>query len=43
MMEKLFIKGTRFVNASGKEVILHGENVLCTLPSAAGRVSLTIR
>ncbi|MBR0086607.1 MAG: cellulase family glycosylhydrolase [Lachnospiraceae bacterium] len=28
-MEKLFIKGTRFVTASGKEVLLHGENVLC--------------
>lgn len=28
-MEKLYLKGTRFVNASGKEVILHGENVLC--------------
>lgn len=28
-MEKLLIKGTRFVNESGKEILLHGENVLC--------------
>lgn len=27
-MEKLTLKGTRFVNESGKEVILHGLNVL---------------
>lgn len=27
-MEKLTRKGTRFVNESGKEVILHGLNVL---------------
>lgn len=27
-MEKLTVKGTRFVNESGKEVILHGLNVL---------------
>ena len=27
-MEKLTLKDTRFVNESGKEVILHGLNVL---------------
>ncbi len=28
-MEKLFLKEKSFVNASGKQVILHGENILC--------------
>ncbi len=28
-MEKIFIDGSRFVNASGKQVILHGINILC--------------
>ena len=28
-MEKIFLKDTHFVNKSGKEVLLHGENVLC--------------
>lgn len=29
IMEKVLIKGTKFVNESGREVILHGVNVLC--------------
>lgn len=28
-MEKLILQGTRFLNESGREVILHGVNVLC--------------
>lgn len=28
-MEKLHLQGTKFVNDSGRHVILHGENVLC--------------
>ena len=28
-MERITLKGTRFVNESGKEVLLHGENILC--------------
>ncbi len=28
-MEKIRLQGTRFVNESGKQVLLHGENVLC--------------
>ncbi len=27
-MEKLYLKGTRFINGSGNEVLLHGLNVL---------------
>ena len=28
-MEKLFLKDMTFVNESGRQVILHGENILC--------------
>lgn len=28
-MEKIMLKGTKFVNESGREIILHGVNVLC--------------
>ena len=28
-MEKILLKGTRFINESGREVLLHGVNVLC--------------
>nr|WP_300807646.1 hypothetical protein [uncultured Acetatifactor sp.] len=28
-MEKILLNGTRFINESGREVILHGMNVLC--------------
>ena len=28
-MEKIILKGTKFLNESGKEIILHGVNVLC--------------
>lgn len=28
-MEKIILKGTKFINEAGKEIILHGVNVLC--------------